>query len=250
MRYQQLLVTDADNTLWETDEVYAAAQLQLLKSVEERYGVSARTEDRLGFVREIDQALASRHAKHLGYPAEHLVDAILFAVRAGNVDHAVTEALRASATTSKAESIANAFFQHVSNEIPRLRNGVAQAVPRLVRHQVRIVVLTEGDLARCERLLKRHGLSRHVAAVISEKKTVESYVDLRRRFGSLNEPVMIGDQIDRDIELSKLAGYVTVYFPGGFKPAWTRDRQIAADYVITNFEQVAPIMGVSESNPV
>ena len=32
-------------------------------------------------------------------------------------------------------------------------------------------------------------------------------------------------------------------------PAWTRDRQVAADYVIANFEQVVPILGVSESNP-
>jgi phosphoglycolate phosphatase-like HAD superfamily hydrolase len=111
------------------------------------------------------------------------------------------------------------------------------------------VVLTEGDLARCERLLKLHGLRHHVAAVISENKTVESYADLRRRFGGSNEPVMIGDQIDRDVEMSKLAGYVTVYFSGGFNPAWTRDRQIAADYVITNFEQVLPIMGTSESKP-
>jgi putative hydrolase of the HAD superfamily len=250
VRYLQLLVTDADNTLWETDEVYAAAQLDLLNRVEERYGVSVPTADRLTFVREIDQALASRHPKHLGYPAQHLVDAILFAVQTGNADHAAKEALRAVTTTAMAESIADAFYKNVSNENPRLRAGVARAVPRLAQHQVRVVVLTEGDLARCERLLKLHGLRRHVAAVISEKKTVESYTDLRRRFGSSGEPVMIGDQTDRDVELSKLAGYVTVYFPGGFNPIWTRDRQIAADYVINNFEQVVPIMSISESNPV
>ena len=73
-------------------------------------------------------------------------------------------------------------------------------------------------------------------------------MDLRRRFGSPKEPVMIGDQIDRDVEQSKLAGYVTAYFPGGFNPAWTHDRQITADYVITSFEQVVPIMRASGGN--
>ena len=167
-------MTDADNTLWDTDEVYAAAQLDLLNEVEERYGVRTNAEDRLGFVREIDQALASRHPKHLRYPAEHLVDAIVFAVQTRNVDKAVTQALRVSNSTSNAESIANTFFHHVSNQIPRLRAGVARGLVRLDQHQVRIVVLTEGDLARCERLLNLHGIRDHVAAVISEKKTVEA----------------------------------------------------------------------------
>lgn len=248
MKYQQLLVTDADNTLWETDEIYATAQLDLLNRVEECFGFSVHTEDRLRFVRDIDQGLASRHPKHLRYPAEYLVQAIFFAVQTGNIDHAVTESLRASGFTSNAASIANAFFQRVSNEIPRLRPGVARAVPRLVQDHVQIVVLTEGDLIRCERLLKLHGLFHHVASVLSEKKTVELYADLRGRFGSSKDPVMVGDQIDRDIELSRLAGYATVYFSGGFNPTWTRNRQITADYVITNFEQVVPIMGVSKSN--
>jgi FMN phosphatase YigB (HAD superfamily) len=121
---------------------------------------------------------------------------------------------------------------------------VATAMSRLVECDIEIIVLTEGDLARCMRLLEQHGLRRHVFAAISEDKTIESYAALRSRLGCSDQPVMVGDQIDRDIELSNIAGYTTVHFPGGFSPTWGRDRQVTPDYVITNFEQIIPIMGV------
>jgi putative hydrolase of the HAD superfamily len=237
-------VTDADNTLWETDGVYASAQLELLRRVEDEYGVNVKADDRLQFVRNFDQALAFRHPNGLRYPADLLVEAIISTARNGDVECAIVGALRRERSDPKAESIANAFIQHVSNEVPRLRAGVAAAMPRLVEHEIQVVVLTEGDLARCERLLEQHGLRRHVSATISEDKTVELYVALPGRFGSSVGPVMIGDQIDRDIELSKLAGYTAVHFPGSFNPAWTRDRQVIPDYVITNFEQVMAIIGL------
>lgn len=237
-------MTDADNTLWETDGVYASAQLELLRRVEEDYGVNVKADDRLQFVRNFDQALAFRHPSGLRYPVDLLVQTIISTARNGDIERAIIDALRRERSDPKAESIANAFIRHVSNEVPRLRAGVAAAMPRLVERQIQIVVLTEGDLARCERLLEQHGLRRQVFAAISENKTVESYVALRGRFGCSGGPVMIGDQIDRDIELSKLAGYTAVHFPGSFNPSWTRDRQVIPDYVITDFEQVMVIMGV------
>ena len=46
---------DADNTLWDTDGVYADAQLALLNELEDRLGVQFPELDRLAFVRSIDQ---------------------------------------------------------------------------------------------------------------------------------------------------------------------------------------------------
>ena len=54
------VVVDADNTLWDTNAVYANAQLALLSAVEEHVGVNAAG-DRLTYLRNIDQALAQRH---------------------------------------------------------------------------------------------------------------------------------------------------------------------------------------------
>ena len=45
---------DADNTLWDTDQVFADAQLGLLSAVETATGVACQVSDRLGYVRAID----------------------------------------------------------------------------------------------------------------------------------------------------------------------------------------------------
>jgi phosphoglycolate phosphatase-like HAD superfamily hydrolase len=119
-------------------------------------------------------------------------------------------------------------------------------MPHLAECDIEIVVLTEGDLARCTRLLEQHGLTRYVSTTISEDKTAESYGALRSRLSRSDQPVMVGDQIDRDVEFSKIAGYTAVHFPGGFHPIWARDRQVTPDYVIANFEQILPIMGVAD----
>jgi putative hydrolase of the HAD superfamily len=245
MNYKRLLVTDADNTLWETDEVFAAAQLDLLQRVEEDYGVSVPNNDRLKFVREFDQALASRHPEGLKYPVHQLVRSIVSAIQNGDAELAINDALQRESPDPKAEAIANTFVARVLNVIPTLRLGVAKTVPALAQNQIRVVVLTEGNAERCERLLDHHGLRHSVFAVQAEKKTIETYAVLRSRYGGSDRPVMVGDQIDRDIEISKLAGYTTVHFPGGFNPVWTLNRQVVPDYAITSYDQIEPILGVA-----
>lgn len=57
---------------------------------------------------------------------------------------------------------------------------------------------------------------------------------------------MVGDQIDRDVEFSKIApGTQPCTSPGG-SIQYGHDRQVTPDYVITNFEQIMPIMGVAD----
>ena len=71
-----IVFLDADNTLWDTDGVFAQAQLKLLKGIENALGRSAPGEDRLDFVRQIDQAIAGRHHLGLRFPARLLVQAV------------------------------------------------------------------------------------------------------------------------------------------------------------------------------
>lgn len=67
---QAVILADADNTLWDTDAVFAEAQLRLLEAVERTTGLSAPsgTDDRLAWVRRYDQAIATIHHRRFGYP--------------------------------------------------------------------------------------------------------------------------------------------------------------------------------------
>jgi len=241
----RLLVTDADNTLWETDAVYAAAQLNLLHRVEAAYQFDFDSRDRLGFVRGFDQAIARRHQKGLRYPVGLLVRAIASFGAQQNLPRAVAEALATEHLNSTDEGIADSFVSFVANEVPELRSGVVEAVPTVARNDVKIVVFTEADSSRCKRLLTIHGLIKYVYAIVSERKSVEAYRELSRRFEYGQIPVMVGDQLDRDIELSQLAGYRTVHFPGSFNPEWVQSLEVSPDFVIASFNDVLGILDIA-----
>ena len=80
-----VLLADADNTLWDTDSVFAEAQLVLLDETERVTRTRCATDDRLAFVRAYDQALASRHHLHLKYPPQMLVAALACAPPVGEI---------------------------------------------------------------------------------------------------------------------------------------------------------------------
>ena len=71
---------DANNTLWDTDRVFANTQLRLLHDVEESLGLTWPDEDRLEFVRAADQELATLHHDGLRYPPALLVRALSLAL--------------------------------------------------------------------------------------------------------------------------------------------------------------------------
>src|SRR5437016_187694 len=90
---RQGLVTDADNTLWDTDGVYAEAQLWLVRIVEGELKANTSRQDRLKFIREIDQSIAQRHHAGLRYPSVLLVSALRRVMAGTALNRAVHEAL-------------------------------------------------------------------------------------------------------------------------------------------------------------
>jgi putative hydrolase of the HAD superfamily len=75
-RKRLVLFVDADNTLWDTDGIFATAQLNLLTAVETAIGFPIFVANRLAFVRQIDQALAELHHRGLRYPPRLLAAAV------------------------------------------------------------------------------------------------------------------------------------------------------------------------------
>ena len=121
---------DADNTLWDTNRVYADAQLSLLTDVENASGRRTAADDRLGWLREIDQALAERHHAGLRYPPRLLANAVALALNGEDVSTAARFAWsggRAEAQLDEdtARRIEDSFLNRLKVQ-PPLRDGVAQ----------------------------------------------------------------------------------------------------------------------------
>lgn len=234
-----VLVVDADNTLWDTNEVFARAQLRLLELTEHSVGRACPRGDRLTFVRAYDQAIAAKHHLHLKYPAQLLVSAIGAGLSGMEPDIAAESAIRGrlrgnSLSKHQIDGVLAAYSQALS-DVPALLPTVREGL-KLARAQgMTVYVMTEGRLDRQHRALAEHGLDTFITGVWEMTKTTSQFGRIRQRFAPV-DVVVIGDQVDRDIGPSHDAGCKTVLVPGRFQPCWggSPDAQ-TADHVAPTF---------------
>ncbi|MCR9188880.1 MAG: hypothetical protein NXH96_08800 [Alteromonadaceae bacterium] len=226
-----LWVSDADNTLWDTNKVFAESQLMLLEFSENLAKVKIEDSDRLQYLRELDQNIASMHHLGLRYPVELLIDALLMRLNG-------TPALKSARNSisnglNKADSLvrkaAEDFRQNVS-QTPPLRDGVLLGLERLRRDDAMIIVATEGGLKRIRKHLFDHGLSEFIHLSIETTKT-PGFFSRCRKLHQERIPWCIGDQITRDINPAVEAGFHGLYFPGGFSPNWESNRPHFQNFV-------------------
>lgn len=243
--YDALVATDADNTLWDTNAVYAEGQLGLLEKIEKDVGSTAKTEDRLGFVRTIDQELARLHDYDLKYPVEFLVLAVAHCLKGMPATQAASEAIKYNLSELSDKIITkrvNWFFDHIIHKRPALRPGVSEGLGRLYAMHLKIIILTEGHGKRCRSLLETYKLNKFVSEVVVDRKDIDLYKKILKAYAT-QKSFMIGDQMDRDIMPAKKAGFITIFFPGGFQPKWISNNDISCpNYQISSFKEVPEIM--------
>ena len=238
---------DADNTLWDTDSVFAEAQLSLLSKLESTTGIEVAEGDKLNYIRQIDQEIARLHGFDLKYPVEILVRAVEVSLLGEDPRTAAKIAVESQfdiATLDIYGSYAKWFLEEISNNVPKLRPGVKEGLRKIADQFGKIVIFTEGRERTCWSNLKYHGVDAFVEDVILCKKGVEFYTSfVERNKHAYLKFIMIGDQLDRDIVYAKAAGFVTIYFPGGFLPYWVdiSDKH-SFDYEIINFLEVSLLL--------
>lgn len=123
------ILVDADNTLWDTNAVYASAQLNLLAAVEREIQSPPFEGDRLAFVRLVDQGIAGRHHSRLRYPPSLLVEGVAAALRGATTNLAVRAAL-AGIPVLPGE-VSDRIQQNYSRDLsadPALRPGVSEGL--------------------------------------------------------------------------------------------------------------------------
>lgn len=237
---------DADNTLWDTDGVFAAAQLGLLTQVEATTRAPLDVADRLAYVRAIDQEIAERHHAGLRYPPKLLINATAAALggeqpfRAARL--ALTGSLISPISSEALAAIEQRYFSDLGSP-PVLRPGVADGLLALERAQCVVLIVTEGARAKIAQNTSRLGLDGHFTRIVEGPKRADLYRRVLRLSGTPARAFMIGDQLDRDIAPAKAAGLETIYFPGGFQPRWSPAiDQIRPDHIVASFAEAAGII--------
>jgi putative hydrolase of the HAD superfamily len=238
---------DADNTLWETDKVFADAQLRLLGAVEALLGQQAEAEDRLAYVRQIDQGLAERHHSGLRYPPELLGYALALTLRGERDAVAIRRALKethhgAALDRTAVSAVADAYVSALK-VLPSPRPGVAAGLQALHRLGCMVLVVTEGARARIARTVEALHLETSIDRIVEAPKHTRLYLRIARLSRAPGPMFMVGDQLQRDIAPAKAAGLETIYFPGAFVPRWEpSEDSVRPDHRIGNFEEVATIV--------
>lgn len=223
------LFTDADNTLWDTNGVFEAAQLHLLDDVERLSGPVSANADRLAFLRKFDQEIASAHPDGLRYPIEDLIEALASSL-------CVAKPFRLAERDTL--RIRRDYYMHLKRR-PRLRWGVRKTIETLAQAGTPIWVVSEGAENRVKASLTEHELAPFIGRIVSGKKTPELFKALAAEVPRRKSILMVGDQLDRDILPAKAAGLQTAYFPGGFEPTWTElAHRAEADVTISNYVQI------------
>jgi len=241
-----VIFVDADNTLWDTDKVFADAQIELLRAVEDRCKVQAKTSDRLIFIRSIDQALAVRHHLGLRYPARLLIIATSLVLLGISVEAAAKKVWAGSKLDEQIsehsiEQIQRRYFEDLA-KTPPLLTGVKVGLSSLRRSGVKIVILTEGHKDRVRGTAVFHEVMQFVDKVIEAKKDRRLFERVLRLVGNPKIAAMIGDQLASDIIPAAQAGLHTIYIPGGFRPKWEdAEAKELADFQLDNFLTVPEI---------
>ena len=229
------IYTDADNTLWDTDALFAEAQLGLLDAAEGLTGIRGPSAHRLEYVRTFDQAIAARHHQQLRYPARLLVRALSDGLRGISAEVAAEQALSSGAIPLDVESEAIRIYEATLNGMPPILGGVTEGLRLAKERGIPVYVVSEGPLEGIRLRLQALGLERLTTSALSAVKSRELYMRLKQR-AKPNQAVMIGDQPDRDIRLAHEAGLQTILVFGRFRPKWTNSADVAyADATAEDF---------------
>jgi putative hydrolase of the HAD superfamily len=218
----------------------------LLGRVEAATGATTDTDDRLAYVRGVDQAIAERHHARLRYPPKLLVRGLEAALAGLPPERAARLAWWSSTLTrlpdDRVGEIEQAFFADLSRA-PEIRLGVREGLEALRAANCLVLVVTEGTRVKVAMTAKRLGLDSLVARIIEGPKRPELYRRVLRLTGAPKRAFMIGDQLDRDIAPAKAAGLETIYFPGGFRPRWTPEEALVQpDHRIQSFAEIPSIV--------
>jgi putative hydrolase of the HAD superfamily len=242
------ILVDADNTLWDTNRVYADAQEHLLNRVEEETGHEAsKSMDRLQYVRQYDQTIAKHHHAGFRYPPELLCRALALGLRGIEPEEAYKVAWAAMSEsggldTHIADGIQREFLEMLSRR-PELRTGVREGMRLLRERGHSVTVVTEGERLEVVARIAEHDLSDAVGRVIEGRKDVALYRRVAKLLGEKAVFLMVGDQVNRDITPAQEAGMTAALFPSAFISVLTEaEAREKPDFTMTSFAEVAEIV--------
>jgi putative hydrolase of the HAD superfamily len=192
----QIIAFDADDTLWQNEQLFLGAQARfvtLLSQYHSREWIEARLNE-----------TQVRNIKHFGYGIKSFALSMI---------ETAVELTEGRITGSDIQIVLNLTKAMLSADV-ELLEYVADTVASLAGRQA-LMVITKGDLYDQESKMARSGLASHFQHVeIVSDKTPESYARLLSRHGIAPERfLMVGNSLRSDILPVLAIGGSAVFVP-------------------------------------
>jgi putative hydrolase of the HAD superfamily len=229
-----VIIFDADNTVWDTDTVFRAAQLAMLTTLGEA-GYVPDPESQVEMLRVLDRELVEQ----LGvaeYDFRLLAGAIarFYALQLSATEAvglSLTDEADSDPTLANLIGSAHSAFEVELTQIPPLYPHTELLLAEIQKAidtglQMATVLYSEGNETRLERILSAHKFRERAffTEIILEPKSTEGFLRAqalgRARLGQGIDHVdtlVIGDSLRRDIAPANRIGCITVYKPSKFK---------------------------------
>jgi len=242
-------IIDADNTLWDTNEVFLGAQIRMIENMREN-GCSLETGAALEFLRALDFRLAVA-LDDFEYDYSRLACALFLVDRGRPENEAVrlaTAAVPPAPEWDRARLAGRVFYTHLQAHCPPLFFGVAETLAALRSGGNTLVLHSEGRHERIAETLSAHNLDPFFHHTALERKSQDSFRRARlageayfaqTKGRSPDHCVVVGDSPKRDIRFGNIIGATTVFKPGGWLGTELPDDPLLTpDYTISCFTEL------------
>ncbi|MDH6111727.1 putative hydrolase of the HAD superfamily [Kitasatospora sp. MAP12-15] len=196
MHKDQILIFDADDTLWENNVLFERVIdgfLDWVSTPAERAATRAALD-----------AIEAENAVTLGYGAE------MFRQSLGDCLQSLTGRAPAAAESARIEEL----LRPLTDRHIELIDGVADALAVLAeRHE--LLLLTKGNLVEQQRKVDASGIAHRFRSIhIVAEKTVDTYRQLSAELGlEADRTWMVGNSPKSDMHPAREAGLKTVFIP-------------------------------------
>jgi putative hydrolase of the HAD superfamily len=195
-----LIAFDADDTLWHTEHLYLSTRDQLVRLLEERYGIAAEA----GAVAEALHETEMRNLARYGYGSKPFVLSMI---------ETAVQLTGGRIRGDEVGQIVGWLHEMLDAEV-ELMDGVEETVAGLARTHT-LIVITKGDLVDQERKLARSGLAGYFDhCEILPEKTPQRYQALLDWHGVPAERfLMAGNSLRSDVLPVVALGGHAVHIP-------------------------------------
>ena len=230
-----LVSIDGDNTLWDTNEVFANAQRRMLEGLR-LAGFETDPDRDFELLRELDDQLIAHHRTHR-YESKYLAYALIRWARAGEGpidDLTLAELERESEEVKRVTAELGERLKDDVQEIPLLFPGTMDALDAIrLKGRSVLVLYSDASQGRLATICSHYNMPAVFDLVEQGDKSDDDWMrvleagrsKIFERFSEVEyRTYVVGDLLKYDIRPAKRLGAITIYKPGGY-----RGREIPQD---------------------